>query len=44
MAILDKLVKPLAMVHVQSADIEKFTPNLNSSSYKLKRQNSATKI
>lgn len=33
MAILDKHVKPLAMVHVQSADIEKFTPDLNASSY-----------
>ncbi|MDB5008343.1 MAG: hypothetical protein JWP45_2736 [Mucilaginibacter sp.] len=31
--ILDKLVKPLALVHVQSADIEKLTFNVNASNY-----------
>jgi hypothetical protein len=31
--ILDKLVKPLAMVHVQSADIEKLTFNVNANNY-----------
>jgi len=31
--ILDKLVKPLAMVHVQSADIEKLTFNVDASNY-----------
>jgi len=31
--ILDKLVKPLAMVHVQSADIEKLDFNVNASNY-----------
>jgi hypothetical protein len=30
---LDKLVKPLALVHVQSADIEKLTFNVNASNY-----------
>jgi hypothetical protein len=33
---LDKLVKPLALVHVQSADIEKLTFNVNASNYKAK--------
>jgi hypothetical protein len=31
--ILDKLVKPLALVHVQSADIEKLTFNVNANNY-----------
>ena len=31
--VLDKLVKPLAMVHVQSADIEKLDFNVNASNY-----------
>jgi hypothetical protein len=31
--ILDKLVKPLAMVHVKSADIEKLDFNINASNY-----------
>jgi hypothetical protein len=31
--ILDKLVKPLAMVHVESADIEKLDFNVNASNY-----------
>jgi hypothetical protein len=31
--VLDKLVKPLAMVHVVSADIEKLTFNINASNY-----------
>lgn len=31
--VLDKLVKPLAMVHVVSADIEKLTFNVNASNY-----------
>jgi hypothetical protein len=31
--VLDKLVKPLAMVHVQSAEIEKLTFNVNASNY-----------
>ncbi|HZY35915.1 MAG TPA: hypothetical protein VFE53_04660 [Mucilaginibacter sp.] len=31
--ILDKLVKPLAMVHVQSADIEKLDFNVDASNY-----------
>jgi hypothetical protein len=31
--ILDKLVKPLAMVHVQSADIDKLDFNVNGSNY-----------
>lgn len=30
---LDKLVKPLALVHVQSADIEKLVFNVNASNY-----------
>lgn len=30
---LDKLVKPLALVHVQSADIDKLTFNVNASNY-----------
>ncbi|WP_295670654.1 hypothetical protein [uncultured Mucilaginibacter sp.] len=31
--LLDKLVKPLAMVHIQSADIEKLDFNVNASNY-----------
>lgn len=31
--VLDKLVKPLALVHVQSADVEKLTFNVNASNY-----------
>jgi len=31
--IMDKLVKPLAMVHIQSADIEKLDFNVNASNY-----------
>ncbi|BAU56129.1 hypothetical protein [Mucilaginibacter gotjawali] len=31
--VLDKLVKPLAMVHIQSADIEKLDFNVNASNY-----------
>ncbi|CAN5492062.1 hypothetical protein BH09BAC6_BH09BAC6_22930 [soil metagenome] len=31
--VLDKLVKPLALVHVQSADIEKLSFNVNASNY-----------
>jgi hypothetical protein len=31
--ILDKLVKPLAMVHVQSADIQRLTFNVNANNY-----------
>jgi hypothetical protein len=31
--ILDKLVKPLAMVHVQSADVQRLTFNVNASNY-----------
>jgi len=31
--ILDKLVKPLAMVHIQSADIEKLDFNVDASNY-----------
>jgi hypothetical protein len=31
--IMDKLVKPLAMVHIQSADIEKLHFNVNASNY-----------
>ncbi|MDR3694521.1 hypothetical protein [Mucilaginibacter sp.] len=32
--LLDKLVKPLAMVHIQSADIEKLDFNVNASNYR----------
>lgn len=31
--ILDKLVKPLAMVHVQSADVQRLTFNVNANNY-----------
>ncbi|WP_419788688.1 hypothetical protein [Mucilaginibacter sp. SP1R1] len=31
--ILDKLVKPLALVHVESADVERLTFNVNASNY-----------
>jgi len=31
--VLDKLVKPLALVHVESADIDKLTFNVNASNY-----------
>ncbi|MDB4902704.1 MAG: hypothetical protein JWQ63_1985 [Mucilaginibacter sp.] len=31
--VLDKLVKPLALVHVQSADVKKLTFNVNASNY-----------
>jgi len=31
--ILDKLVKPLALVHVKSADVEKLTFNVNANNY-----------
>jgi hypothetical protein len=31
--VLDKLVKPLAFVHVQSADVKKLTFNVNASNY-----------
>jgi hypothetical protein len=31
--ILDKLVKPLAMVHVKSADVERLTFNVNANNY-----------
>jgi hypothetical protein len=34
--ILDKLVKPLAMVHVKSADVEKLNFNINASNYSSK--------
>ncbi len=31
--VLDKLVKPLAMVHVQSADVQRLTFNVNANNY-----------
>lgn len=31
--VLDKLVKPLALVHVESADVQKLTFNVNASNY-----------
>lgn len=36
--VLDKLVKPLALVHVQSADVDRLHFNVNASNYKAKGQ------